>query len=170
MTEQVCIRSIRDYFQEFGVHGIGKGANAQLVKQQIMDAFRKEIFDQIAFKLNVADISEVKPTASNQKTVENIMRNSYKKWLGLIREFNKYRETCNLLFPGDLQLFEKEQEMYDPLDGFDDEDELFCEAEDPEDDGGREIADTVVENAAEELLEAPDGGLAAEANGPGQSA
>lgn len=123
MSEMIRIRRIQDYLEEFGNNGIGKGVPVSIVKEQILDAFRKEIFEQITWKLKIHDISEAQQTHENRKIVENIMKNTYKKWLGVIREFNKYRETLNMLKPEDLQIPEKENVMYDPFDGFDEENE-----------------------------------------------
>lgn len=136
MSEMIRIRSIREYFDEFAVHGIGKGQPTELVKQQILDAFRKEMFDQITWKLKISDISEAEDNPENRSVVENIMKNTYKKWVGLIKLFNRYRETMNVLKPEDLdELLQEQREEYDPLDGFDDEEENGNEGEDPEDAG-----------------------------------
>ena len=41
----VPIRSIKQYIREFGYEGIVKNhANKSLVKEQILDAFQKEVF------------------------------------------------------------------------------------------------------------------------------
>ena len=135
MSDMIRIRSIKNYLQEFGNDGIGKGLPVETVKNQIIDAFRKEIFDQITFKLRIADISQAEDNPKNREAVTNIMKNSYKKWLGVIREFNKYRETRNMLKPEDLDILKEENEMYDPLDGFDDEDEEPVEVPEPVPDG-----------------------------------
>ena len=158
MNDMIRIRSIREYFEEFGIHGIGKGQPVDLVKNQIMDAFRKEIFDQISWKLKVNDISEVENTPKNNLIIENIMKQSYKKWVGLVRIFNRYRETLNVLKPDDLKMLDPQREMYDPFDGFDDEDE-----EEPEDDyPGDEIPAGEDPEAASE-----DSGLAESTDGEG---
>ena len=102
------IRSVKNYIYEFGVDAIGKKkADPQLVKQQILDAFRREIFDQLAMKfgdpeLLAKDISEVDPEKKRQ--VDNILSNSVRKWKRLCIEFAKYKETYNLLFPSDLMV------------------------------------------------------------------
>lgn len=104
----VPIRSVKGYFKEFGIEAIGKKhADPDLVKQQILDAFHKEIFGQLAMKfgdpaLLAADISSIDPETKRQ--VDNILSNSVRKWKRLCIEFSKYKETYNLLFPGDLMV------------------------------------------------------------------
>ena len=163
MSEMIRIRSIKEYFQEFAVDGIGKGQPVDLVKEQILDAFRKEIFDQIMWKLKVDDISKAEETPENHTIVENIMKNSYKKWLGVIKLFNRYRETLNILKPEDLQLLDEQRETYDPLDGFDDEEENEEETEDEED-----IPEDSGEDAVREEEEAGTGGMAVDSTGTGR--
>lgn len=144
--EMIRIRTITEYLQEFGNDGIGKGVPVATVKEQILDAFRKEIFDQITWKLKISDIQEVKETPENRKIVENIMKNTYKKFIGVIKAFNRFRETLNMLRPEDLQILQNEHEMYDPFDGFDDEEE-------------EENEEITVEEAADAggMAENPDG-------------
>lgn len=109
MSEQmVMIRSVKNYIKEFGIEAIGKKhADPELVKQQILDAFHKEIFGQLTMKfgdpeLLAYDISAVDPETKRQ--VDNILSNSVRKWKRLCIEFAKYRETFNLLHPSDLMV------------------------------------------------------------------
>ena len=109
MAEQmVPIRSVKGYIKEFGIEAIGKKhADPDLVKQQILDAFHKEIFGQLMMKfgdpeLLAFDISAVDPETKRQ--VDNILANSVRKWKRLCIEFAKYRETFNLLHPSDLMV------------------------------------------------------------------
>ena len=134
MSEMIRIRSIPDYLEEFGNNGVGKGVPVAQVKEQILDAFRKEMFDQICWKTKVENWADAPQTPENEKIVQNIFKQTYKKYLGVIKAFNMYKETFNMLKPDDLTLLKEQQEMYDHYDGFDDEDEdqVFCEAEDPE--------------------------------------
>lgn len=109
MAEQmVSIRSVKGYIKEFGIEAIGKKhADPDLVKQQILDAFHKEIFGQLAMRfgdpeLLAFDIEAVDPETKRQ--VDNILSNSVRKWKRLCIEFAKYKETYNLLQPSDLML------------------------------------------------------------------
>lgn len=178
MSDMIRIRSIADYLQEFGNDGVGKGVPVAQVKEQILDAFRKEMFDQICWKTKVEHWQDAEPTPENEKIVQNIFRQTYKKYLGVVNAFNRYAETYNMLKPDDLTLLKDTAEMYDPFDGFDDEDEdkLFCEAEDPEESELEAVTTGYVEIkeeneddfTAEDLQEEEaDGGLAEGSNGEG---
>lgn len=102
----VPIRSVKGYLKEFAIEAIGKQkADPNLVKQQILDAFHKEIFGQLTMKfgdpeLLAKDIQNVDPETKRQ--VDNILSNSVRKWKRLCIEFAKYKETYNLIFPSDL--------------------------------------------------------------------
>ena len=102
----VPIRSVKGYLKEFAIEAIGKQkADPNLVKQQILDAFHKEIFGQLTMKfgdpeLLDMDIQKVDPDTKRQ--VDNILSNSVRKWKRLCIEFAKYKETYNLIFPSDL--------------------------------------------------------------------
>ena len=109
MAEQmVTVRSVKGYFKEFGIEAIGKKkADPDLVKQQILDAFHKEIFGQLAMKFGdhamlAKDISEVDPETKRQ--IDNILSNSVRKWKRLCIVFAQYKETHNLIMPSDLMV------------------------------------------------------------------
>ena len=109
MAEQmVTVRSVKGYFKEFGIEAIGKKkADPDLVKQQILDAFQKEIFGQLAMKFGdpamlAKDISEVDPETKRQ--IDNILSNSVRKWKRLCMVFAQYKETHNLIMPSDLMV------------------------------------------------------------------
>lgn len=104
----VTIRSVKGYLKEFAIEAIGKQkADPKLVKEQILDAFQKEIFGQLTMKfgdpaLLAKDIASVDPETKRQ--VDNILSNSVRKWKRLCIEFAKYKETYNLIFPSDLMV------------------------------------------------------------------
>lgn len=102
----VRIRSVKDYMKEFGVDAIGrKHQDPELVKQQILDAFRREIFEQLALRFDDVTVlakpeDEVDP--ETKRMADNILRNCMRKWKRLCIEFSKYRETFGLLHMEDL--------------------------------------------------------------------
>lgn len=104
----VPIRSVKGYLKEFGFEAIGKyHAKPEIVKQQILDAFQKEVFGQLTMKFHDPAIlskteTEVSPAVKEQ--VDNILNNSIRKWKRLCIEFAKYKETYNLLHEDDLML------------------------------------------------------------------
>ena len=124
MAEQfIPIRSVKGYFKEFAVEAIGKQhADKDLVRNQILDAFRKEIFDQITLKFDdpyvlAKDVSEVDPEVIEK--VNNILTNSVRKYKRLCILFSNYKETYNVIFPGDLMISLEEvcQHIRDTMNG-----------------------------------------------------
>lgn len=124
MAEMVQIRSVKEYFNEFGVNGIGKGGRRDLVRAQITDEFRREVFAQLMFKFKVADVNAIPDNSKTRQYADNIMKNTRKKWFALQKLFNQYVETKDLLV-GELKLFE------DP--DIDEDDAVLLDEEDAED-------------------------------------
>lgn len=111
MDEFVRVRSADEYFRQYAVEGIGKGADRMLVRRQLIDAFHKEIFGLVAMraKKNFNDIpKEGDPEAI--RIAQNVVKDTTKKWIKLCKMFEKYRETCNLLRYDDITLDEMETE------------------------------------------------------------
>lgn len=103
----VPVRSVKGYFKQYAIDGIGKGADKQLIREQLLDAFQKEIFGQLTMKfgdpaLLAKDISEVDPETKRQ--VDNILSNSVRKWKRLCLEFAKFKETFDVIMPSDLMV------------------------------------------------------------------
>jgi len=104
----IPVRSVKNYIREFGIEAIGrKKAKPSLVKEQILDAFQKEIFGQLTAKFGRPDMlamssDQVDPETKRQ--IDNILSNSVRKWKRLCIEFAKYKETYNLLQPSDLMV------------------------------------------------------------------
>lgn len=105
-TEIVPIRSIQQYLREFGYEAIVKNhADRGLVKEQIIDAFQKEIFGQIVFKYKDAALLSRPDEQIDEKTregVRHILSNAKWKWKRVCAEFNKYRETKDLISEDEL--------------------------------------------------------------------
>ena len=107
-TEMVPIRSIKQYLREFGYEALVKNnANRSLVKEQIIDAFQKEIFGQIVFKYHDAAILSRPAEQIDEETrigIRHILSNAKWKWKRVCAEFNKYRETRDLIYEDELML------------------------------------------------------------------
>lgn len=104
MNEQIQILSVNGYMKKYAVDGIGKGADRWQVKRDMLDEFRREIFDTAMFRLgSVVFSDEWEGNEEERKTLENIIDNANKKWRSICREFAKYRETSGLLKEEDLQ-------------------------------------------------------------------
>ena len=85
MENMVQIRSVKQYFNDFLVGGLKNNPNPStsdilMIKQQILDAFRKEIFEQIAFKIGKEITDMNRDDLANMEPVQNILKNSFRKW------------------------------------------------------------------------------------------
>ena len=104
MTEQIRILSAEDYMQKYGADGIGKGADRWMIRRQMLDAMRKEIFDLAVFRIGPQVFNdEYQPSEKEQQKLINILINAEKKWGKICRIFGMYKETCDLIQPKDLR-------------------------------------------------------------------
>ena len=151
MTEMVQIRSVKQYFNDFVVKGLeGKEKVNQVdlipIKNAILDAFRKEIFGQIIFKLGPEAATMSKDEMANIDFVNNI----------LVQTFRKWRRLCILCSEYGLGGFFQLEDLQHALD---DESEI---EEDPEE--VVEIPD-IEEDVTDQLEEEPvylNGGVTVE--------
>ena len=105
MAEMVRVRSAEEYFKEYGLNGIGKGADKWMIRRQLIDAFQKEMFGLITIRIG-KDIPEGTPTVGDPRAVEiirNVTANTQKKWIKLCKMFAMYKETRGLLSIDDLK-------------------------------------------------------------------
>lgn len=105
MEEKVTILSVAQYFDKYAVNGIGKGMDRILIKNQLVDAFRKEIFGLVALR-SKKTFKEIPPEGDPEalRIAKSVIKEETKKWRSLIRMFEKYRETSGLLSPDDLKI------------------------------------------------------------------
>ena len=100
------IRSVKGYLREFCYEGlVKKKGDRNLVKNQLIAAFKDELFNQFAVMVGDPQIlakedSEVDPEV--KKKVDNILSNTIRKWKRLCIECQKHRETQNWIFPSEL--------------------------------------------------------------------
>lgn len=86
MAEMVQIRSVKEFFRDF----IAKPAkengedwlrrNLPMIKVQILEAFRKEIFGQIVMKLGPETMNMDLDTLAEQDGIQNILNQAFRKW------------------------------------------------------------------------------------------
>lgn len=126
MSEMLVIRNKYQLWNDFIVPGIENGRKKEMIRAQLLDAIRKEVFDQMCWRLKVEDLSYAEHTPENEKIVESITRETKKKWRALIRLCDEHLVTLNLLSESDLE------GLFDNSDEDEDDEEEFCEAEDPE--------------------------------------
>lgn len=110
MNDILRIRSAKDYFEEYGREALYKQkADKKLVKQQLIDAFHKEIFGLVAMraKKRFDDIPmEGDPEAL--RIASNVVKDETKKWKKLCDMLNYYAETSGCIQYSDLTLIPEE--------------------------------------------------------------
>lgn len=81
------IRSVKQYFNEFIVEPANKNGgttwlsrNREQIKANILEAFRKELFGQIVFKLGPEAASMSRDQLANLNGVQNILEQTFRKW------------------------------------------------------------------------------------------
>ena len=85
MNEMVPIRSVKHYFNEFIVQNLkGKekirSEDLTIIKSQILDAFRKEVFGQIIFKFGPECAEMSTEDLADLNGVQNILQQAFRKW------------------------------------------------------------------------------------------
>ena len=103
MKEMVQVLRAEDYFQTFGVNGIGKGAKKELVKKQLIDSFRKEIFGIVAMRAKKS-FDEIPKEGDPEaiRIVQNVIHDETRKWIKLCDMFARYVETQGVIAYDDL--------------------------------------------------------------------
>lgn len=110
MADQIQIMSVNGYMQKYAIDGISKGADRWQVKRDMLDEFRREIFNTAVFRVGPQVFSnEWEGTDKDRQKLESIIDNANKKWRSLCREFEKYKETSGLLKETDLQDYLEER-------------------------------------------------------------
>lgn len=85
MGDFIQIRSVKQYFNDFLVEGLKKRKNVTqsdvlMIKHQMLDAFRKEIFEQITDKIGIEAQNMSRDDLAVMEPVQNILKNSFRKW------------------------------------------------------------------------------------------
>ena len=109
MTDILVIRSKKQLWDDFIVTGLQHHWPRERIKGNLIEAVRKEVFDQMMSRMKVEDIREAPQTPKNEEIVKNISIQTRKKWESLIRECNKWMQTKGLLEVDDLKLIWPEE-------------------------------------------------------------
>lgn len=83
MSEKIIIRSVKQYFNEFIYENrsvMNNPLDRARIKLQLLDAFRKEVFEQIVLKLGPEAASISRDELANIEFVSNILTNAFRKW------------------------------------------------------------------------------------------
>ena len=104
MIDQVRIMSANEYFRKYAQEGIGKGADRWMVRRQMLDDMKHEIFGMIALRTG-GDAGKTPDTGDPEvlKVAKNVIKASTFKWKKICRMFDAYNETRNLIKPEDLK-------------------------------------------------------------------
>lgn len=107
MSERIVpIRSVKQYIREFIYEGIiQKGMKPEMVKEQLLDAFQKEVFGQIVLKYHDAAIlsrAENMVDPAVREGCRHILENANRKWKRLCMETAGFGKTRMLLDQDDL--------------------------------------------------------------------
>lgn len=107
-SEGVVVLSAQQYFDKYARKGIGEGADRWMVKRQLIDAFKKEIFGLVAMRTG-RDLNDIPMEEADEVRIKakNIIHDEVMKWKKLCGMFEMYVQTQNLLKPDDLKLYDE---------------------------------------------------------------
>lgn len=86
MTTMIQIRSVKQFLKDFIVDPAEKNGNdwlikhLDLVKSNLLNAFRKEVFEQIVDKLGPETLSMELDDLAKVPGIDNILQQSFRKW------------------------------------------------------------------------------------------
>jgi hypothetical protein len=103
MITKVIIRSKEEYWRSYILHGLADKLSKEQIKNNLLDAFRKEIFGQITMRMKVEDWSNVPKTPEAVKMVENIAKQAQNKWISLCIMCARFKETHGIILPSDIE-------------------------------------------------------------------
>lgn len=126
------IRSKYELWNDFIVPGMKNRTDREVIRAQLKEAVRKEVFDQMCWRMKVTDLNDAPHTPENEQIAASIAKETKKKWRALIRMCDERLQTMRLISENDLEnLFgEPEDISEDDDDGYE-----FEEAEDPDEEG-----------------------------------
>ena len=105
IREIAPVLSAEQYFDKYARNGIAKGMDRILVKSQLIDAFRKEIFGLITMRAK-KQFDDVPPADDPEalRIARNVIKDTMNKWRKLVGMFEMYKETSGLLTMDDLKV------------------------------------------------------------------
>lgn len=127
----VMIRSWKQMWDDYIYEGIKNGVSHTDIRANLLEAFRKEMFDLMAIRLKVEDVLCAIHTPENEAIVADIFKDEKKKWMRLVTECNKHLQTLNLLRESDFKLTDDEEGKSFEAPAFE-----YEEVDDPEEDDG----------------------------------
>ena len=116
MTDQVKIRSVKEFWNDFIIDGLKKNRKEEDIHNALIDAFHEEMIGLMKFRLRVTDLKQAPNTKENRQKVENVARDIFKKWNALCNRCRQYGETRNLIDPEDLKWEEEDRDASEESD------------------------------------------------------
>lgn len=114
MSEFVQVMTMKDYFNKYAIEGLVKnGASKTAVKEQLLDAFRRETFNTASIMVGSQVFNDKYEASDKDKQkLNNILKNTNKKWKSLVKEFAKFKETCGFLTEDDFMKYMNDRTEY----------------------------------------------------------
>jgi hypothetical protein len=78
------------------------------VKELLIDAFKKEVYQLAQLRTHTDDFWAIEETEDNRRILTNIMKDIRKKWNKLCHRCSLYKETAGLITDEDLTFEEPE--------------------------------------------------------------
>lgn len=103
IREIAPVLSAEQYFDKYARNGVAKGMDRILVKNQLLDAFRREIFGVITMRAK-KQFDDIPPEDDPEarRIAKNVIKDAKNKWKRLVTMFETYRETSGLITVDDL--------------------------------------------------------------------
>ena len=106
---QVIVRTKEQYWKDYILEGLSKKLSKEMIKQQLLDAFRKEIFGLITMRAKVDNFADIQETPENKKMIENVSKQAQNKWISLCIMCAHFEETKGLIMPSDIEKISEEE-------------------------------------------------------------
>lgn len=108
---QIIIRTKQQYWKDYILEGLSKNLPTERIRQNLLDAFRKEIFDQIMMHCDATNPQGI----SDDTAVINICKQAENKWRSLCKMCSQYIETRSMIKPNDIRevVLERAKNMHD---------------------------------------------------------
>lgn len=116
MNDQVVIMPVEKCFDEYVRGGLVMKKPKYEIKKELVDAFCEEMYQLMRFRLNVDDLRLAPPTPKNKMKVENVAKQTFKRWVKLCYICRQYRETRDLIQPEDLKWEEEDRDASEEAD------------------------------------------------------
>lgn len=109
----VRIKSANDYFEEYGREKLYKQKmDKEIVRRQLIHDFHSEIFSLVAMRAK-KQFKEIPKEGDPEaiRIARNVVRDTTKKWLKLVKMFEMYSETSGVIKPEDLSMIPEGDEI-----------------------------------------------------------